>query len=103
MPKNVFVFYFFGFNFVLLLMQITQLVAEKDSLIGQIHTAEHTVQQREAEMVHIHQQYQLLYQQFAALQIHYAALEQRLQVLQLCLVLLFSINKIDRKEFLKSL
>jgi predicted nuclease with TOPRIM domain len=61
-------------------MQNVELAAERDELIGRLKSVEEIVKQRESELVHVHQQYQILYQQFAALQIHYSALEQRLKV-----------------------
>jgi hypothetical protein len=65
---------------LLLRLQNVELVAERDELIGRLTNVEQVVKQREGELVHVHQQYQVLYQQFAALQIHYSALEQRFKV-----------------------
>lgn len=62
-------------------LQVDELTAERNDLMMRLKSAEQLLQQREGELVHVHQQYQMLYQQYAALQMHYAALEQRLQVL----------------------
>lgn len=74
--------FFFLIYVVQTLFQNEALTSERDELVGKLNSSEQLVKQREGEMVHIHQQYQLLYQQFANLQIHYASLEQRLQVHQ---------------------
>jgi hypothetical protein len=50
--------------------------SKEQDLLARLHTAEHTVQLREQDLMHIHQQYQLLYQQFVVIQQQYNTLQQ---------------------------
>ena len=48
-------------------------------MIFRSSNADQMLKQKDAELLHVTQQYQLLYQQFASLQMHYANLERQLQ------------------------